>query len=78
MLRRCTQHPLPLVRIPALIVPDVDGTKDEQSVVVEDGAPPPPLAFDVAAAPPALDVAAVPPDADALDDCFDDVVPPLT
>ena len=74
------QHPLPPIRLPALSVPDVDETEEEQRVRPEDGAPPPPppLAFDAAAALPAFELAVLPPDDDALDDCADRVVPPLT
>ncbi len=73
------QHPLPLIKLPALNIPDVDETEEEQRMRLEDGAlPPPPLAFDAAAALPTFEVAVLPPDDEALDGCADRVVPPLT
>lgn len=83
MVSEMLQQPLPPVKVPAPTVPDVDGTKDEQAVLFEDGAPLPPPALD--AAVPA-DAAVLPlPDDDKApdaaeeplpDDCLDGPVPP--
>ena len=82
MVSEMLQHPLPPVKLPAPTVPDVDGSKDEHAVLLEDGAPLPPPAFD-AAVPPDPVVLLLPdgepPDADEEplpDDCVDRAVPP--
>ena len=82
MVSEMLQQPLPPVKLPAPIVPDVDGTKDEQAVLFEDGAPLPPPAFDAAvpADPVVLPLPDdAPPDAEEEplpDDCLGCAVPP--
>jgi hypothetical protein len=81
MVSEMLQHPFTPVKLPAPTVPEVEGIKEEQAVLLEDGALLPPPAFNAAVPPEAvvLLLPDEPPDADEEplpDDFVDCAVPP--